>query len=160
MLIDSDTWNEFLMRFILIALSNGKKKILFMKLAQAISRTTRPNMGLFVLILMHYVCWFQIMVTIFNISEFFEKFLKNLYHLYITALQADRCLWCMMLHIIHMWTPLPHKKGSMCILDNMQSTLFCLGKFLKKLADDQCFSITEGSIHLNTSQKVTPYPWK
>ena len=35
----------------------------------------------------------------------------------------------------------------MCILDHMQSTFFCCGKILKKLADDQYSSITKGSIY-------------
>ena len=35
----------------------------------------------------------------------------------------------------------------MCISDYMQATFFYLGKFLKKLADDQCSSITKGSIY-------------
>ena len=37
----------------------------------------------------------------------------------------------------------------MCILDCTQSTSFCRGKFLKKLADDQFSSITKGSIFYN-----------
>ena len=35
----------------------------------------------------------------------------------------------------------------MCISDYMQTTFFYLGRFLKKLADDQCSSITKGSIY-------------
>ena len=46
------------------------------------------------------------------------------------------------------WTHLPNKvKSNMCILDHTQSTFFCFGKFLKKLVDDQCSSITKGSIY-------------
>ena len=36
----------------------------------------------------------------------------------------------------------------MCILDYTKSNSFALGKFLKKLADDQWSSITKGSIKL------------
>ena len=36
-------------------------------------------------------------------------------------------------------------KCSRCILDHMQSTFLCLGRFLKELANDQCSSITKGS---------------
>ena len=39
------------------------------------------------------------------------------------------------------------KKRSMCISGNMQTTFFYLGRFLKKLADDQCCSITIGSMY-------------
>ncbi len=39
----------------------------------------------------------------------------------------------------------------MCILDLILSTLFCLGKFLKKLADDQYSFITKGSIFYGSS---------
>ncbi len=42
---------------------------------------------------------------------------------------------------------LPHQiKRSICISDFMQTTFFYLGRFLKKLADDQYSSITKGSI--------------
>ncbi len=40
----------------------------------------------------------------------------------------------------------PSKKRSICISDFMQTTFFYLERFLKKLADDQCSSITKGSI--------------
>ncbi len=45
---------------------------------------------------------------------------------------------------------LPHKVQiySMCISDYMQTTFFYLGRVVKKLADDQCSSITKGSIHI------------
>ncbi len=46
------------------------------------------------------------------------------------------------------WHMSAHKvKCSICILDHMQSTFFCLGKFLKWLADDQSSSITKDSIY-------------
>ncbi len=35
----------------------------------------------------------------------------------------------------------------MHIIDHTQSTFFCLGKFLKKLANDQCSVITKGRIY-------------
>ena len=35
----------------------------------------------------------------------------------------------------------------MCILDHMQSTFFCIRKLLKKLAEDQCSSITKGTLY-------------
>ncbi len=35
----------------------------------------------------------------------------------------------------------------MCISDYIQTTFCYLGRFLKKLADDQCTSITKGSIY-------------
>ena len=35
----------------------------------------------------------------------------------------------------------------MCILNHMQSTFFCLEKFLKKLADNECSSVAKGSIY-------------
>ncbi len=45
-------------------------------------------------------------------------------------------------------TILPHQvKRSICISDFMQTTFFYLGRFLKKLADDQWSSITKGSIY-------------
>ncbi len=38
--------------------------------------------------------------------------------------------------------------------DFMQTTFFYLGRFLKKLADDQCSSVTKGSInHINSTKK-------
>ena len=45
----------------------------------------------------------------------------------------------------------------MCILDGMQSTFFCLGKFLKKLADSQCSSITKGSIYYIKHMYIQPF---
>ncbi len=39
------------------------------------------------------------------------------------------------------------QKHSICISDPMQTTFFYLGRFLKKLADHQCSSITKGSIY-------------
>ncbi len=56
----------------------------------------------------------------------------------------------------------------MCILDHMQSTFFCLGKFLKKIADDQRSSTTKESIycikhmyiHPFSMEKVWPEIWR
>ncbi len=48
----------------------------------------------------------------------------------------------------------------MCILDHTLSTLFCLGKFLKKLADDQCRSITKGSIYYIKHMYIQPFSMK
>ncbi len=45
----------------------------------------------------------------------------------------------------------------MCISDHMQGTFFCLGKFLKKLADNQCFSITKGSIYYIKHMYIQPF---
>ncbi len=45
----------------------------------------------------------------------------------------------------------------MYILDHMQSTLFCLGKVLNKLADDQYFSITKGSIYCIKHMYIQPF---
>ncbi len=42
---------------------------------------------------------------------------------------------------------LPQVKTRICISDFMQATFFYLGRFLKKLADDQCSSITKGSVY-------------
>ncbi len=42
----------------------------------------------------------------------------------------------------------PESKNAVCtFLDHTQSTFFYLGKFLKKLADDQCSSIIKGSTY-------------
>ncbi len=43
----------------------------------------------------------------------------------------------------------------MCILDHMLSTFFYRGKFLKKLASDQCSSTTKGSINYIYIQHFT-----
>ncbi len=51
--------------------------VLLMKNSQAISRIAVPNMGLFVLILMHFQCWFQIWAQYQTIQNFFENFLKK-----------------------------------------------------------------------------------
>ncbi len=51
----------------------------------------------------------------------------------------------------------------MCILDHTQNTFFCLGTFLKKLADDQCPSITKGSIYITHYVHYSTYillAWK
>ncbi len=45
----------------------------------------------------------------------------------------------------------------MCTLDHAQSTFFCLGKFLKKVADDQCSSIAKGSICYIKHMYVQPF---
>ncbi len=53
----------------------------------------------------------------------------------------------------------PIKKRSICISDFMQTTFLYLGKFLKKLADDQCSSITKGSIYrINHITTVVDWP--
>ena len=44
-----------------------------MKISQAISRTTGPNISLFVFISMHFPCWFQIWTKKFHNSEFYDK---------------------------------------------------------------------------------------
>ena len=44
------------------------------KISQAISRTTGPNIGMFVLILMHFLCWFQIWSQNMKILKFWKKF--------------------------------------------------------------------------------------
>ncbi len=46
---------------------------------------------------------------------------------------------------------------SMCILDFMQATLFCLRRFLKKLADDQYSSISKGSIYYIKHTSIEPF---
>ncbi len=48
-------------------------------------------------------------------------------------------------------------KCSMCILDHMHGTFFCLGKFLKKLADNECSSITKGSIYYIKHMYIQPF---
>ena len=45
----------------------------------------------------------------------------------------------------------------MYILDHTQSTFFCLGKFLKKIADDQCFSRTKGGICYMKHVYIQPF---
>ena len=45
----------------------------------------------------------------------------------------------------------------MCILDHMQSTLFCLWKLLMNLTDDQCSSITKGSIYHIKHTYIHPF---
>ncbi len=45
----------------------------------------------------------------------------------------------------------------MCILDHRKSTFFCLGKFLNKLADDKCSSITKGSIYYIKHMYIKPF---
>ena len=48
----------------------------------------------------------------------------------------------------------------MCILDHTQSTFFCLGKFMKKSADDQCSSITKWRIYYIKHMYIQPLSWK
>ena len=45
----------------------------------------------------------------------------------------------------------------MCILDHWHGTSFCLWKFLKKLADDQCSFITKGSIYFMKHMYIQPF---
>ena len=45
-------------------------------------------------------------------------------------------------------------KCSMCISDYIQTTFFYLGKFLKKLADDQCSSTTNASLVVDVSMRA------
>ena len=49
------------------------------------------------------------------------------------------------------------QKHSMCISDYMQTTVFNLGRFLKKLADDRCSSITKGSIYHIKPMFIQPF---
>ena len=51
-----------------------------MKISHAISRTTGPNIGFFVFILMHFPCWIQIMSRICNISNFSPLFCEKIGH--------------------------------------------------------------------------------
>ncbi len=48
----------------------NKKYVLHMKISHAISRTTVPNIALFVLILMYVPCWFQILAQYWLILKF------------------------------------------------------------------------------------------
>ena len=52
---------------------------------------------------------------------------------------------------------LQSKKRSMCILGHIQSTFFFLGKFLKKVTDDQSSSITKGSIYYIEHMSIQPF---
>ncbi len=45
----------------------------FQKISQAFSRTTGPNIGLLILILMHFPCWFQIWVEYLTILKVLGK---------------------------------------------------------------------------------------
>ncbi len=73
--------------------------------------------------------------------------------------------WSWVLTVFYLQSPrislhnLPHKlKCSIYISDFIQTTFFYLGRFLKKLADDQCSSITKGSIyHINHYVHTTFY---
>ena len=52
----------------------------------------------------------------------------------------------------------PQSKNSiMCILDHMQSTFLCCGKFMKNLADDQCSSVTKGNIYYIKHMYIHPF---
>ena len=50
---------------------------MFVKQSQAISRTTGPNIGLFVLILMHFPYWFKIWAHYETILKFLKIFWRN-----------------------------------------------------------------------------------
>ncbi len=56
-----------------------------------------------------------------------------------------------------MLNPKAASKHSKWILDHTQSASLCLGKFLKKLADDQCTSITKGSIYYIKHMYIQPF---
>ncbi len=45
----------------------------------------------------------------------------------------------------------------MCNSDYVQTTFFYLGRFLKKLADDQCSSITKFSIYHIKYMSIQPF---
>ena len=60
----------------MIQLQENRRNVLFMKISQVISRTTGPNIGLFGLILMHFPCWFQILIQYLTILNFFTIFWK------------------------------------------------------------------------------------
>ncbi len=48
----------------------------------------------------------------------------------------------------------------MCILDHAQGTFFCLGKFLKKLPEDEGSSITKWSIYyIIITYNVLAWAW-
>ena len=53
----------------------------------------------------------------------------------------------------------PQSENAVCVnSDYMQITFFHLGIFLKKLADDQCSSITEGIIyHIKHNVSIQPF---
>ena len=48
-------------------------------------------------------------------------------------------------------------KCSMCISDYMEATFFYHGRYLKKLADDQCSLITKGSIYHIKHMSIQPF---
>ncbi len=54
-----------------------KENTLLMKISQAISRTTGPNICLFALILMHFA-WFQIWTRNVTLLNCFENFMKKM----------------------------------------------------------------------------------
>ncbi len=45
----------------------------------------------------------------------------------------------------------------MCISDYIQTTFFHPGRFMKKLADDQCFSPIKGSIYHIKHTSIQPF---
>ena len=48
-------------------------------------------------------------------------------------------------------------KHSICMADYIRTTFFYLGKFLKELADNQCSSITKGSIYHIKHMSITTF---
>ncbi len=54
----------------------------------------------------------------------------------------------------------PQNKDTLCISDHTQSAFFCLGKFMKKLTDDQCSLLTKGSIYYIKYIYMQPFSMK
>ena len=55
----------------------------------------------------------------------------------------------------HLFCPTT-QKTNICISDSIQTTFFYLGRLMKKLADDQCSSITNGSISSIPNMYIQP----
>ncbi len=64
--------------------SKAKQLVGFMTIPQDISRTTAPNISLFVLILMYSPCWFQIWKQNLTVLNFLKIFFKN--HPYLISI--------------------------------------------------------------------------
>ena len=71
-----------------------KKLYSCMKISQAISRTTVPNIGLFVLIFMHFLCWCQNGHNISQMGHFFRLWRVNILLLWmVTSVISSIMVW-------------------------------------------------------------------
>ncbi len=124
-----------------------------------------------------YACLYSFLIIFSDYSKYWQKILQNLWNFSTKIYEKFEPFCCSYKTCIIVkgvkvikgggWRgkqkdsrlpPLPHQvKTQYLHSDFMQTSFFYLGRFLKKLGDDQCSSITKGSIYHIRHMYIHPF---